>query len=156
MEVYFYQCFDDSNKLRKNPILKFGLDNVDVKESMSMLHPSLVIHVDRVDLLTGINYISIPFFGNRFYFITKKTALRGKQIQIDCDVDVLYTYSESIQNLVTLIDRQEFLNNPYYYDTYALTFSDSVVQTVNIGRVKEDTQGIQYSLNVNGVGSVSS
>ena len=53
----------------------------------------------------GVNYLFIPDFGNRYYYITGMRSIRTHLVEVSCHVDVLMTYRDKIRACSAIIER---------------------------------------------------
>ena len=134
MEIYLYKMTSDPlcyNK-QKEQITKL---NCDIKLPIDIESPTIIIKGNYYDC----NYVYIPHF-NRYYFVEKVTGICDDLFQFDCMSDVLS--SNPINNLVALVERQEFKRNTQIVDNELIaqannnficrTVGDPVISTYNI------------------------
>lgn len=104
-----------------------------VKGDMSVESPTIIFNYDGD--ISRINYVIINEF-SRKYFVRNTKVLTGHRYELDCSVDVLETYKNSIKTLKAVIRKTESdaLSNMYFNDgsfvnsskefIYTLPFSD--------------------------------
>lgn len=115
MEVLFLKSTDDRRKLTKKYTTIKKMKNVDFKDTVSIISPTLIVTM--FDKFDTCNYVFIETL-NRYYSIKDVKILSSTLLQIDCEVDVLASYSSEIKNLTTLIVRQENKFEPYVVDSH--------------------------------------
>lgn len=108
MDIIFYKTVSESIQLEKELTDETTLTGT-LHESNKIISPQFSVTTD----VREFNYCYIPQF-NRYYFITGITVNRKNFFTVDCEVDVLQTYANSIRNLTAIIERQENVGNNYY------------------------------------------
>lgn len=108
MDIIFYKTVSESIQLEKELTDETTLTGT-LHESNKIISPQFSVTTD----VREFNYCYIPQF-NRYYFITGITVNRKNFFTVDCEVDVLQTYDNSIRNLTAIIERQENVGNNYY------------------------------------------
>ena len=78
-------------------------------QSCSMLDPVILFEFNAYP---DFNYVQIPQFGNRYYFVVGITSVQKNIWEISMKCDVLMTYRNNIKALTTVVERQEFKYNP--------------------------------------------
>ena len=73
-------------------------------ENCTMEYPNLILHSDGTVLQA--NYCYISDWG-RYYFINRHVLNKGERDTIECTVDVLQTYQQTIRDMVCCVTRQE-------------------------------------------------
>lgn len=109
MQIVFYNNSSEKNKLDKSLTIKLTLDGT-LKDRTSIIDP--VITVELTSFPSNINYMYIPNFSNRYYFINEIISVGNNLWEIHAHVDVLYTYRSRIRGLDAFIDRYEWGHNP--------------------------------------------
>lgn len=125
-----------------------------LRNECSLITPVITLQMDSVP---AFNYMYIPLF-KRYYFVTDITSVRYGLWEINLEIDVLMTYSNSIRNLKAFIDRNEFTYNnmipddnriftpeveEYYYD---ITDNFSIFRN-NFDITDDDIANCCYILN---------
>lgn len=115
LKIILQRNRSDSNHVDKNitdlsPALLGTL-----KTETSLLNPVIVIS-GILEYVASANYMTIPKFGNRSYYITEIRSIRQNLIEIHGKVDVLYTYREILRQQTAIIHRQESRYNLYLND----------------------------------------
>lgn len=94
--------------------------------SMSVLHPIIQIKPTTTStvakILTQCNYIYIQEF-SRYYFVDTSTCVANDLIELECSVDVLYSWKTAILAQTVIVSRNE--------KEYALYLDDSVLKVYN-------------------------
>lgn len=91
-----------------------------LRTSCAVENPKIQIDISNMaaaDLIkfNKANYAQIPEF-NRYYFITDRTMVTDKIVELSLTVDVLKTYADQIMAQDCLIDRSEYYGSPYVVD----------------------------------------
>lgn len=85
-----------------------------VKEKCSIHNPTLVLqNIPFNDDLNKINYVFISEWG-RYYFIKNISVNKGSCYEIECEVDVLESFKESIKNLYVILDNTQNIGSNNY------------------------------------------
>lgn len=99
-----------------------------LREETSVIDPIILIRGDVETLLT-VNYLTIPAFGNRSYFVKNINIVRQGLVEMQCHVDVLYTYRSGIKQNKAIIARNEI--------EYDLKLNDGLFQTQQNPRIAQ-------------------
>lgn len=99
-----------------------------LREDCSIQNP--VILVQSSDLVSLVNYCTIPSFG-RSYFIRDIVNLRNNMCEIHCKVDVLESFKTQILANTGIIFRQQNNYSLYLDDGSLKTYQNPIVNTVN-------------------------
>lgn len=99
-----------------------------LKTDCNLLTPQLEISYDSG--LLACNYVYIPAF-NRWYYASLTTSTQ--RIIIDCTVDVLKTYYDSIKNNTCIVKRSQQSNkyNLYLDDPYFMTTVKDITEVIH-------------------------
>lgn len=125
------------------------ISNFKIKDNVDILNPVILLS-DNVVLES--NYAYIKKF-NRYYFIESITVMTDGLKQVKLKIDVLQTYRQSILNLTTFIERQEFNYSPYVVDNELVTQCKREVRYQILGTLPT-ASGSYVALTVSG-GSAS-
>lgn len=79
--------------------------------SCTMVNTDLLNPVLKLMDTHATNYVEIPFFGGRYYFVETVEALAGGHCLLHCHVDVLYSYKTDILGLTCIVSRNESKDN---------------------------------------------
>ena len=107
------------------------------RDSVNILNPVFQIENDEVP---ECNYCYIADF-RRYYYIDTITCIRTGLYEIECSVDVLYTYKDSILNSEQYISRQENEYNELLKDDM-VTFDSSYDYNIYYQNIDELDYGI--------------
>lgn len=77
--------------------------------SLDVLSPTIVLGYNETYLRA--NYCYIPFL-KRYYYINNIALEIGKQITLNCSIDVLMTYDSSLRNCNACVIRNEGIGKP--------------------------------------------
>lgn len=117
----WYNCIDDKKKLDKSPVLLNTDDETVIFGDCSVLSPVL-----KAKTYSG-NYVYIEQF-NKYYFIRNAVWSHGFYF-IYCEIDALYSNLTEIENLETLVVRNENSNLSFIPDTAVITTVDKNIRT---------------------------
>lgn len=112
LAVQLYRNSQERNRVIKTPEFISALQ-CNILDPTDMLKP--IIRIEYGELI-DFNYIKIPAFRNRFYFVNDYRIISTGLWELFLEVDVLYTYSAAIRSLNAFIDRNEFDYNEYIVD----------------------------------------
>lgn len=102
--VTFGVCTCENEVVDKEPYITWEEDET----SCNMVNTDLLNPILKLDKYTkDFNYVSIPYFGGRFYFVETIEGVAGTHCLLHCHVDVLYTYCSAILALTCLVSRNE-------------------------------------------------
>lgn len=107
--IIFQTSNSDKRALDKNITDNFTVTGV-LKTETSIINPVIVIEKSLSDV-ASCNYMSIPTFGNRKYFITNIKSITNNLVEVTGHVDVLTTYAEGIRKNTGIVYRQESRGN---------------------------------------------
>lgn len=99
-----------------------------LKSDTSIVDPVIMIECD-LSQVANANYMTIPAFGNRSYFITNIRSIRNGLVEFSCHCDVLSTYKDSIRQNSAIVRRQENDWNLYLNDGSLKIYHDPLVLT---------------------------
>ncbi len=111
MTITIYNNLSDPNIINK-AIMQIGSADCVIKDSLAFEKPSFILQYN-TDLARG-NYLYTPEL-QRYYYINNISRLTGGRMQLDCDVDVLESFKQSILNTTCIIDKQTQKNNANVY-----------------------------------------
>lgn len=95
MNIQLLKTTDDQRKAFKNCTNVGTVINAVPTDDMSELQPKIVINYDSTYL--AANYVYIALF-DKYYKIDKKSVTIGKKIVLDCTIDAVMSYYNSILN----------------------------------------------------------
>lgn len=124
MLINLYNNNSDKNHITKTLSNETPMTGV-LRKPTDILNP--VIEIESNGII-NFNYAFIPEF-QRFYYITKITALTNKLYEIELNVDVLMSHRNKILEQTATIARQEKLFNLYLPDDSFKTYNYSKVVT---------------------------
>ena len=81
-------------------------------DGCSILAPRLIL--DYNSSAFDSNYLYIPEFGNRYYYITDVEVTPAQKMIISAKVDPLKTYSSQIRNCIACVTRSESIGKPTF------------------------------------------
>lgn len=150
--VVFMRNTDDKNVVHKEPSKKiYGTTNVvpvQIVEPCTLQNPRLMVSKEFLES-GDINYFWLSDF-NRYYFIQTTSLLNNGMIEVTGKLDPLYSWADYIDNIQTLIERQEYVFNPYLQDEGIIARIDRNIETQNIGSVGGQATGTHIALTTTG------
>lgn len=103
MNIIVSNVFEDEDEIfkarRASQSFTAEMVNTDV------LRPQLKLLTNKFEF----NYITIPDFENRHYFVKDKITLPSGHIVLDCEVDALYSWASYITELNVNVIRNEVI-----------------------------------------------
>ena len=136
MTFDFYVCNDDPRKLIKSTFNREEIAGV-LKDHTDILRP--VIQVTPFENYAIYNYLYIPQF-NRYYFLKQPTIELGGLLNYTGEVDPLYSWYQSIQQLSGITDRSAN-NNVFLADSH-------MKQQQNLNIIQHNFEGSELLPNV--------
>lgn len=112
IEVNLYNTSDGANVLNKS-LTSIGTPHCEVYDATDILRPTMLIDHLGVTETSNVNYCYIPVF-NRYYFAT--VVIHKQQAFINCVVDPLMSWKNSIKDINAHVVRQENEGLSYLYD----------------------------------------
>lgn len=103
IQVILYQM-DKRTNSTKRPAGTGNPYTVELKDSCSVVSPVLIFNFGQQDYPSGFNYVCIPIFEDRCYWITNWTYSRGLW-SATCQVDVLASWRDYIGNTTQYVLR---------------------------------------------------
>ncbi len=114
LKIILQRNVSDSNHVDKAITNMVTLSGT-LKQPTSLLNPVFLIG-GILEYVATANYMTIPKFGNRSYYITEIRSVRNNLIEIHGKVDVLYTYRSILRQQTAIVHRQEKRYNLYLND----------------------------------------
>ena len=130
-----YKSSAEKNKVDKTSDIKLWTTPFiqgTLKQSCSMLDPVILFEFSAYP---DFNYVQIPQFGNRYYFVTGITSAQKNIWQISMKCDVLMTYKLYIKALQAVVARQEYDFDPELKDENASIPADRI-KTIQYSKMK--------------------
>lgn len=120
-KIQLYTNTSPENSLDKN--LNAIDDNVVgvLKEGTSLIDPIFQISIVSLDLFKNCNYVIIPSFGRNYFVKNIDTTTTHNVIELNCHVDVLTTYRDTIRKNNAILKRSENTFNLYLNDNKFMT-----------------------------------
>lgn len=126
LQIILGYCNDLENKIEKTFHEDVTIE-CKFKESSSVINPSIYISKPANIFSKKYNYAAIPEL-NRFYFIKDIVLKENHTIQLDLNVDVLYSYKDSILNSKFYIERSSAHGNVELHDSLIPITSNRIVE----------------------------
>lgn len=149
MQAIFYKNRSDSRKIGKD-LLLIKSRNVSPYETFSISAPAFILQYDPA-LITA-NYVYIPEL-QRYYFINVISLERGSKMIVNCRVDVLESFKNSILNLTCNVVKNESIGENLVIDSDYVFISESDVEIFRFP-FEFSSQGIGSADSVNFVVSI--
>ena len=105
MTIKLYNNQAENNRVDKTSWItnELVMSDVILKDGTSIVRPSLLLKATNITH----NYLYIPDF-NRYYFIVNVASIRNGLWRVDCRVDVLMSFKDTIKLQKALISRNEY------------------------------------------------
>ena len=103
MQVELLRNTSNTNSFNRN-ITKSKSFEVVLKDGSDMLSPSIILEIENP---SEYNMMKIPAFGNRYYFIGWKNINNDLWEAYTKEIDVLFTYKDTLLKTSCVIDKQE-------------------------------------------------
>lgn len=110
MDIVFYNCNSERNKLNKNLTNPLTLTGT-LRNATSVRTPSITVE-SSVSII-GYNYCYIAAFG-RYYYVSNITIVHNDLYQIDMIVDVLMSFKNDILATAAIIDHTSEISTTDY------------------------------------------
>lgn len=118
-----------------------------LRESTSIINPDILFEGD-ISSIANANYMSIPEFGNRSYFIDNIESVRNNLYRIKAHVDVLETYKDQIKNCRGVVGRNANDYNRYLVDSKIASPNTRDIKTTKFSESLDHEQIILVVSNV--------
>lgn len=136
MTLDLYINRSDNRKLFKNLVNVVDGLPCDFKYPTNEDHPDITLASTFGDSITEANYCRVRETG-LYYEIDNRTYEYGNMITLHCTVDPFYTYRNQIGGLACLIERQEYIYQPYIIDNNVILDSRNIMESHVLGVVYE-------------------
>lgn len=134
MIINLYNCTAENEVVDKTSYMSGNVSASCEMVNTDVLNPVLKLSSNFLDK----NYVLIPDFENRYYFVSSIEMLRGGHMLMNCHVDVLMTYKDIILQTECNIVRQENAPNNKLVDNYCTVNVNKKNVITNIGKVFGD------------------
>ena len=134
MTINLYNCTAENEVVDKTSYMSANVSTDCEMVNTDILNPVLKLSSNFLDK----NYVLIPDFENRYYFVSSIEMLRGGHMLMNCHVDVLMTYKYIILQTECNIVRQENAPNNKLVDNYCTVNVNKKNVITNIGKVFGD------------------
>ena len=114
MTINLYNCTAENEVVDKSGYMSGSVSTDCEMVNTDILNPILKMSSNYLDK----NYVLIPDFENRYYFVSSIEMLRGGHILMKCKVDFLMTYKDVILSTKCNIVRQENANSGTLTDSF--------------------------------------
>lgn len=131
MTINLYNCTAENEVVDKTSYMSGNVSTSCEMVNTDVLNPVLKLSSNFLDK----NYVLIPDFENRYYFVSSIEMLRGGHMLMNCHVDVLMTYKGIILQTECNIVRQENAPNNKLVDNYCTVNVNKKNVITNIGKV---------------------
>lgn len=134
MTVNLYSCTAENEVVDKTNYMSGNVSTNCEMVNTDVLNPMLKLSSNYLDK----NYVLIPEFENRYYYVSSIEMLRGGHMLMNCHVDVLMTYKDVILQTECNIVRQENAPDNKLVDNYCTVNVNKKNVITNIGKVFGD------------------
>lgn len=134
MIINLYNCTAENEVVDKTSYMSGNVSTSCEMVNTDVLNPVLKLSSNFLDK----NYVLIPDFENRYYFVSSIEMLRGGHMLMNCHIDVLMTYKDIILQTECNIVRQENAPNNKLVDNYCTVNVNKKNVITNIGKVFGD------------------
>lgn len=134
MTINLYNCTAENEVVDKTSYMSGNVSTSCEMVNTDVLNPVLKLSSNFLDK----NYVLIPDFENRYYFVSSIEMLRGGHMLMNCHIDVLMTYKDVILQTSCNIVRQENAPNNKLVDNYCTVNVNKKNVITNIGKVFGD------------------
>lgn len=134
MTINLYNCTAENEVVDKTSYMSGNVSTSCEMVNTDVLNPVLKLSSNFLDK----NYVLIPDFENRYYFVSSIEMLRGGHMLMNCHIDVLMTYKDIILQTKCNIVRQENAPNNKLVDNYCTVNVNKENDIKNIGKVFGD------------------
>lgn len=134
MIINLYNCTAENEVVDKTSYMSGNVSTSCEMVNTDVLNPVLKLSSNFLDK----NYVLIPDFENRYYFVSSIEMLRGGHMLMNCHIDVLMTYKDVILQTSCNIVRQENAPNNKLVDNYCTVNVNKKNVITNIGKVFGD------------------
>lgn len=114
MTINLYSCTAENEVVDKTNYMSGNVSTDCEMVNTDILNPVLKLSSNFLDK----NYVLIPDFENRYYFVSSIEMLRGGHMLMNCHIDVLMTYKPYILETSCNIVRQENANSGTLTDSF--------------------------------------
>ena len=114
MTINLYKCTAENEVVDKTTYMSADVSTDCEMVNTDILNPVLKLSSNFLDK----NYVLIPDFENRYYFVSSIEMLRGGHMLMNCHIDVLMTYKPYILETRCNIVRQENANSGTLTDSF--------------------------------------
>lgn len=110
-----YYSSADPRKLDKSGNLQTIFSGIEakLKDDCDLMNPTFVLYTNND--YVRVNYLYCSTW-DKYYFVNDISFGAGRAMELNCSVDVLMTYKETIKNLNVNVCRQEILKNKNLVD----------------------------------------
>ena len=128
MQGKFYYNKSDARYMNKSIDLKYDNIPLEVLTPSSVVRP--VLRVSSGLIGQNVNYVYVSEL-ERYYYI-RNWIMENGHISLECEVDVLMSFKESIKNQNVIVSRQETLYNTYQNDERFKLYNYPATKTIRI------------------------
>ena len=134
MTINLYNCTAENEVVDKTSYMSANVSADCEMVNTDILNPVLKLSSNFLDK----NYVLIPDFEIRYYFVSSIEMLRGGHMLMNCHIDVLMTYKDIILQTECNIVRQENAPDSKLVDNYCTVNVNKKNVITNIGKVFGD------------------
>ena len=147
MQAKFYNNKSDARYLNKSIDLKYDNIPIDVLTPASVVRPVLKVSSGLIG--QSVNYVYVVEL-ERYYFI-RNWVMENGHVQLECEVDVLMSFKDSIKKQNVIVARQERDYNLYQVDEKMKFYNTNATKVKEFPTKHFAINNTQFLLVMNGV-----
>ena len=137
MEITLYKTRSDRKSVTKS-VTDGVTRSVTLKGSYQVETPVFMLSRGDNEYFNGYNYLYCKELNSWYY--AELTLMPGNMVQIACSIDALMTHRDEIYGLNCMIERQEFVFNPYINDSMMPVSQGSIIEAIDVGAVGDNSR----------------
>lgn len=147
MKGKFYNNKSDARYLNKSIDLKYDNIPIEVLTPASVVRPVLKVSSGLIG--QSVNYVYVVEL-ERYYFI-RNWVMENGHVQLECEVDVLMSFKDSIKKQNVIVARQERDYNLYQVDEKMKFYNTNATKVKEFPTKHFSMNNTQFLLVMNGV-----
>ena len=147
MQAKFYNNKSDARYLNKSIDLKYDNIPIDILTPASVVRPVLKVSSGLIG--QSVNYVYVVEL-ERYYFI-RNWVMENGHVQLECEVDVLMSFKDSIKKQNVIVARQERDYNLYQVDEKMKFYNTNATKVKEFPTQHFSMNNTQFLLVMNGV-----
>ena len=147
MQGKFYNNKSDARYLNKSIDLKYDNIPIEVLTPASVVRPVLKVSSGLIG--QSVNYVYVVEL-ERYYYI-RNWVMENGHVQLECEVDVLMSFKDSIKKQNVIVARQEKDYNLYQVDDKMKFYNTNATKVKEFPTKHFSMNNTQFLLVMNGV-----